>query len=153
MIYIALPRFIADSFSSAGKIKRPTQINKPSLIQNSNRWRKVLNNVGDNVVDPELKTFKPKSLESMFAAIGKGIALNLEVAFKAKGSTQHRESLKPSVFYVVRAELVRRYIPEVNQDIGKLARMDKSKPKIVPKAVTADFANDNLLAQLANMGL
>lgn len=44
-VYVCLPEFMMERFATAGKARRPTVVNEPSLVPDANRWWKIANNV------------------------------------------------------------------------------------------------------------
>lgn len=154
-IYISLPGFAAEKFAQAGKAKRPTVVHEKSLKPDKNRWWKVANKVDESfgIVNGVTKTFQKKSLEVIFDATSSGISASVVLSFLFKASTDSTEALKPTTTGTISVVLERGFISATDVNVEMPVKINNTKKKADPGAVSRDVANDALMKRLADLGL
>jgi hypothetical protein len=133
-VYVCLPGFMSSAFAEAGKTRRPTVVNEPSLAPETNRWWKIINGVDRKIgaIDKDSSRFSPKSLSTILESTGKGLTVNIVARFMAKASTEDRQSLRPSTPQRITLEIDRAFIAAVDVDVQMPTRIPKTKEKPEP---------------------
>lgn len=154
-IYMSLPSVLADAFAEAGKKRRPTVVTEKSLISDPVRWWKIANKVEDKfgVAKRESKGFMPVPLATVFASTQKGIKCNAELKFFVKAATEEGANITATTPQTVAVEVVRGYIIETDVDVQPPSRIQRTQEKVVPRFSDNDFASDDLMKRLANLGI
>ena len=155
-VYMALPGYMADKFGEDGKRRRPTVVNEASLMPDPARWWKAVNKINDKfgVAIEKTKSFRVIPLAPIFDKTQKGIVCNVELQFYAKASTMDRKPLTASDPQRVTVELVRAYILQTGVDVQPPVRAPRATKYAVPSKTGSDnFASDDLLASLAQLGM
>lgn len=155
-VYIGLPLWLREKLVESGKSVRRVLPDENRLEPNNRYWWKAINKFDGKIGFAHKDSpgeFIPKSVNDIFQTTGNGFLMNVQIAIRAKCSSEERKPLSATTPFTLGVRLLCGWIQDINVVTLPPTRVANDANVMAPIACTSDFGSDALAAKMSALGL